>query len=88
MYHPFLRKYLEVGIVEVIQTQEHNRFLDALVGLYQLATKFKIQVMFVELIGMDMLPIIQHPPQEHPDLGIGVIVNLTLDRTILVGHGL
>ena len=49
--HQVLLKSLEPGSVEMMQTQEHNKSLDAPDGSYLLILNFKIQDSFVEPSG-------------------------------------
>ena len=67
-----MQKSQEIGTQEMMQTQEHNKSLDAQDGLYQLVDNFRIQDILVELIG------IRTPPRS-----TGVV-----QRAIAAAHGL
>jgi hypothetical protein len=58
LLHQQAVKYQEIGIVEPMQTQEHNRYLVVLDGLYPLAYNFKVLDMSVELFGIRSLLLI------------------------------
>jgi len=55
LYLHFPVKSPEVGTIEMIQTQEHNKYQDAPDGLFQLVHNYEIQDTVVELFGRALL---------------------------------